>query len=119
MKVTYKLGARKAAPTTTAPPKEKHLVVPIERVLTHYGLRDQCEAYTVELQGFSPFNDTNEPTLSVNLRKNIWNDFAGRPTVHGQQVRGTSIGLIQALEGCSVEEAKAIGKEIAGYAQHG
>ena len=74
--------------------------VSIEAVLSKYGILDRLKRKGDRLVGLSPFRDEKSPSFSVDTRKNIWNDFGGKP-----EVPGNVIGLIQAIEGCSFREA--------------
>jgi DNA primase len=77
--------------------------VSIEAVLAKYGILERLKRKGERLLGLSPFRDEKSPSFSVDTRKNIWNDFGGKP-----EVPGNVIGLVQALEKCSFREALVI-----------
>jgi DNA primase len=77
--------------------------VPIENVLSQYGLLEKLKRKGNRLVGHSPFREEKTPSFCVDTQKNIWNDFGGKP-----DVPGNVIGLVQALEHCSFREALVI-----------
>ena len=87
---------------------KEHL--PIIRVLEHYELLGQLDVQGGAAVGLSPFHDSQMRSFRVELERNLWNDFSGRP----KGCAGHSIGLIQALEDCSFREALEIAAGLAG-----
>lgn len=77
--------------------------VSIEAVLARYGLLEKLKRKGDRLTGLSPFRDEKTPSFCADTRKNVWNDFGGKP-----DVPGNVIGLVQALEHCSFREALVI-----------
>lgn len=84
--------------------------LPIIRVLEHYELLGQLDVQGGAAVGLSPFHDSQVRSFRVELERNLWNDFSGRP----RGCAGHSIGLIQALEDCSFREALEIAADLAG-----
>lgn len=89
--------------------------VSIEQVLAHYGLYERCKMRRSgkTLRGLSPFRDERNPSFSVNVEGNKWNDYP-RPTIEGRECPGNVIGLVMAIENCGFRDALLKLSELAG-----
>jgi DNA primase len=77
----------------------------IATVLEHYGVLGKLKKRGEVLTGISPFRNEKNPSFSVRMDRDIWNDHGGRPVVDGSEVKGNVIGLVQAFERVSFREA--------------
>jgi len=74
--------------------------LPLAQVLLRMGYRPvKAFKQGEELAYLSPFRKEKEPSLFVNIRKNLWNDFA--------DTGGTAIDFVMRHEGLTVSESLA------------